>query len=90
MQAIYGKYDIKAGYDLAARHHMPVVDGKAIESPTDLLDEVIEHFQGQGIQGVILGCTEIPLAINDSVSPVPTIDPMQCVAEKAVSLVYSK
>jgi aspartate racemase len=87
MTAIYGKYDIKAGYALAERHHMPVVDGQPIPSPTDLLDQVIEHFMDDGLDGVILGCTEIPLAINNSVSPVPTIDPMHCVAKKALACV---
>lgn len=30
-----------------------------------------------GIEGVILGCTELPLLLNDSVSPVPCLDTMQ-------------
>ncbi|MDO4878606.1 MAG: aspartate/glutamate racemase family protein [Neisseria sp.] len=36
--------------------------------------EVIRRLQGQGAQGVILGCTEICLLVNGADSPLPVFD----------------
>ena len=36
--------------------------------------EVIKHLQEEGAEGVILGCTEIPLLIKEEDSPIPTFD----------------
>ncbi|MBR0359079.1 MAG: aspartate/glutamate racemase family protein, partial [Selenomonadaceae bacterium] len=30
-----------------------------------------------GAQAIVLGCTELPLVLNDEVSPVPCLDSMQ-------------
>lgn len=30
-----------------------------------------------GIEAIVLGCTELPLLLNDEVSPVPCLDTMQ-------------
>lgn len=31
----------------------------------------------QGIEAIVLGCTELPLLLNNEVSPVPCLDTMQ-------------
>lgn len=31
----------------------------------------------EGIEAIILGCTELPLLLNDEVSPVPCLDTMK-------------
>src|SRR6185369_487083 len=36
--------------------------------------DAITRLQGRGAEAVILGCTEIGLLIDDSVSPLPTYD----------------
>jgi aspartate racemase len=36
----------------------------ATKSPKDLLLDAIKYFEQQGIEAVVLGCTEIPLALN--------------------------
>ena len=53
--------------------------------------EVIAHFQrvigrmkDTGCDAVILGCTEIPLIINDSNSPLPTLDSTRLLALAAL------
>ncbi len=44
----------------------------------NIFQNVIAHMKkDNGIEGVILGCTELPLLLNDSVSPVPCLDTMQ-------------
>lgn len=38
---------------------------------------VLQRLAGDGAQGVILGCTELPLLLDDSSSPLPCIDTAQ-------------
>jgi len=45
---------------------------------------VIDSFQRQGCDAVILGCTEIPLIINDANSPLPTLDSTRLLARAAL------
>lgn len=45
---------------------------------------VIEGMRNQGCDAVILGCTEIPLIINDSNSPLPTLDSTRLLARAAL------
>ncbi|HXV23165.1 MAG TPA: amino acid racemase [Alphaproteobacteria bacterium] len=45
---------------------------------------VIERMKDSGCDGVILGCTEIPLIINDSNSPLPTLDSTRLLAQAAL------
>lgn len=48
-------------------------------------DETLAYFQQviagmqaeDGIEAIVLGCTELPLVLNDEVSPVPCLDTMQ-------------
>jgi aspartate racemase len=42
-----------------------------------------------GAQGVILGCTEIPLLIHEGDAPVPVFDTTKIHAEKAVDVALS-
>jgi aspartate racemase len=45
---------------------------------------VIEHLKDQGCDAVVLGCTEIPLIINDGNSPLPTLDSTRLLARAAL------
>lgn len=46
--------------------------------------EIISSLEEQGAQGVILGCTEIPLLISDADVNIPTFNTTRIHAEKAV------
>ena len=53
--------------------------------------EAVEYFQGvmsrlknQGCDAVVLGCTEIPLIMNDRNSPIPTLDSTRLLARAAL------
>lgn len=46
--------------------------------------EIISKLKDRGCEAVILGCTEIPLLIDDSVSPIPTIDSTRTLARAAI------
>ena len=45
---------------------------------------VIQRMKGEGCDAVILGCTEIPLIINDANSPLPTLDSTRLLARAAL------
>jgi len=46
--------------------------------------QVIHRLRDQGCDAVILGCTEIPLIMNDSNSPLPTLDSTRLLARAAL------
>ena len=56
------------------------------ESSRNLLKTVINKLTKKGVEGVILGCTELPLIIEKKDSPVPIIDTTRIHAEKAVEM----
>ena len=46
--------------------------------------QVIHRLREKECDAVILGCTEIPLMINDSNSPLPTLDSTRLLARAAL------
>jgi aspartate racemase len=46
--------------------------------------QLIASFKEQGCDAVILGCTEIPLIINDANSVLPTLDSTRLLARAAL------
>jgi aspartate racemase len=53
--------------------------------------EAVEYFRGviawmknQDCEAVVLGCTEIPLIINDGNSPLPVLDSTRLLARAAL------
>jgi len=46
---------------------------------------VFARMKQQGCDAVVLGCTEIPLLMNDSNSPLPTLDSTRLLARAALS-----
>lgn len=46
---------------------------------------VIDEFKHHGCDAVVLGCTEIPLIINDSNSSLPTLDSTRLLARAALA-----
>ena len=46
---------------------------------------VIGRMKDEGCDAVILGCTEIPLIVNDANSPLPTLDSTRLLARAALS-----
>jgi len=46
--------------------------------------EVIGKMSNQGCDAVVLGCTEIPLIVDDSSSPLPTLDSTRILARAAI------
>lgn len=46
--------------------------------------KVIARMKGEGCDGVILGCTEIPLILSDDNSPLPVLDSTRLLARAAL------
>jgi aspartate racemase len=51
--------------------------------------QVIGRMQDQGCDAVVLGCTEIPLIMNDDNSPLPTLDSTRLLARAALHRVVA-
>jgi aspartate racemase len=63
--------------------------GEIRESSRENMKEIIDHLVLRGAEGIILGCTEIPLLVKQKDSPVPIFDTTQIHAEAAVELALS-
>ena len=62
-----------------------LVRGLAREESRRAYISVIEELTRRGAEGVILGCTEIPMLIKDKDSPVPAFDTTRIHAAAAVN-----
>lgn len=60
-----------------------LVQGKFTAEGLAHHQQVIVRLKGQGAEAVILGCTEIPLIINDANSPLQTLDSTRLLARTA-------
>jgi aspartate racemase len=70
MNAIYGKRGIKAGATSGA--------------PREALLAVAADLVRRGAQGIVAGCTEVPLVIGSGDLSVPFIDPMRVTARVCI------
>jgi aspartate racemase len=66
-----------------------LVAGVLKPSSVAYFQKVIESLKQQGCEAVILGCTEIPLIINDANSPLPTLDSTRLLARAALQRAVS-
>jgi aspartate racemase len=48
------------------------------------LQQVMGKMKRAGCAAVVLGCTEIPLVVNDANSPLPTLDSTRLLARAAL------
>lgn len=51
---------------------------------TGFLQAVIGRMKAEGCDAVVLGCTELPLVLNDSNSPLPVLDSTRLLARAAL------
>ena len=56
------------------------------ESQSILIENISHLIQEHQIQAIVLGCTELPLALNSSNCPVPCIDIMEIHIQKLCEL----
>jgi aspartate racemase len=61
-----------------------LVHGVFTHSSLAHFQQVIERMKREGCDAVVLGCTEIPLLVNDGNSPLPTLDSTRLLARAAL------
>src|SRR5678816_3350763 len=61
-----------------------LVAGIFKEDAVRYFQDVMGRMKEQGCDAVVLGCTEIPLIMNDSNSPIPTLDSTRLLARAAL------
>ena len=61
-----------------------LVCGAFKPASTARLLQVITRLKAEGCDAVVLGCTELPLVIDDSNSPLPTLDSTRLLARAAL------
>lgn len=61
-----------------------LVYGVATPAAAAYFQSVIQSFKAQQCDAVVLGCTEIPLIVNDANSPLPTLDSTRLLARAAL------
>jgi aspartate racemase len=61
-----------------------LVNGIFTDESGDYFQQVINRMKGEGCDAVVLGCTEIPLIVDDSTSPLPTLDSTRILARAAL------
>ena len=72
MRAIYGSSGIKAGKKILAKN---------------LLKKASQKLIAEGCEAIILGCTEIPLVLNQKDFSVKLYDPMKIVAKEIIKYI---
>jgi len=61
-----------------------LVNGIHTPAQLSFTSGVIERLKAQGCDAVVLGCTELPLILNDGNSPLPTLDSTRLLARAAL------
>ncbi len=63
---------------------MEILQGDLTQVNKDKLIELLQNLKNNKAEAVILGCTELPLLINQADAPLPLIDTTQILAEACV------
>jgi aspartate racemase len=64
--------------------YQELVNGILKEETREKFKKIIERLKKKGSEGIILGCTEIPLLIKDQDSSIPVFNTTELHAKKAV------
>jgi aspartate racemase len=74
-------------------HHIiydELCEGKISASSRRICGDIIDHLVDQGAEGIVLGCTELPLLIHPGDVNTPVFDTTRLHAEAAVNLALSE
>jgi aspartate racemase len=63
---------------------LALMTGQSGPAETAIALEAVNTLRAKSVDGIILGCTEIPLLLNDSSNAPDLINPLQLLAEAAV------
>ena len=71
---------------IASELEKGIVKEETLQAFQNIIQRMVKE---NSIEAVILGCTELPLLLNDEVSPVPCLDTMQIHVRKLVDMILS-
>jgi aspartate racemase len=63
-----------------------IIPARVTPSAVQQIVDLMEQLKERGADAVILGCTELPIVIDESNAPLPFIDTTRLLARKAVEL----
>ncbi len=69
---------------------LSVMSGKQGSREEETLQTIIERMKNDGAEAVILGCTELPLAINKDRASIPLLNTIKILAQRAVEYSFGK
>lgn len=61
-----------------------LVNGVFLEQSRLYFNEIVQKLKDRGCDGVVLGCTEIPLLVDPNDCPLPTLDSTRLLAKAAL------
>lgn len=61
-----------------------LMEGREGETERQAAAEAVEELRGRGVEGIILGCTEIPLLLGTAAAAPDLANPLALLAEEAV------
>lgn len=67
-----------------------LIYGRCTEAAESYFQTVLRRMKEEGCDAVVLGCTEIPLLMNDRNSPLPTLDSTRLLAKAALQKSLAK
>lgn len=71
-------------HKISSELELGIVKEETLRSFQQIIDRMKKD---SGIEAIILGCTELPLLLNDEVSPVPCLDTMKIHVEKLIGMI---
>lgn len=63
-----------------------LVRGKVLDTSRERYAAIVGRLKEQGCDAVVMGCTELPMLLDDSISPLPTLDSTRLLARTAVAV----
>lgn len=73
------------GKELENKGIYPIQEGaKVSEEISKPAIDALNYFRDQQVDGIILGCTEIPILLGDKVYDSDIINPSKLIAEKVI------
>lgn len=63
-----------------------LVRGKVLDASRERLAAIVGDLKREGCDAVVLGCTELPMLLDDTTSPLPVLDSTRLLARAAVDV----
>jgi aspartate racemase len=63
-----------------------VMEGREDDRDRRFVHDAVAWLRGRGVEGIILGCTELPLLLREHAEAADVLNPAQLLAEAAVQL----